>query len=308
MPFPCAVSAFSSPAAFTTRTPPTEPPSCQASIPSHCRPSTLIISWVFGSLSFPEITSALLSCATLLRPDHHCTSSVLNGTLHSEICLCFTTRSVTRGASASSAGRSTTVILGFAVYRLRVLSCSSWLLSRHVQKFKLQAPVHGEVDSVVGRVQRVINAFLTSGRLSTRLPGELRPFSVSSQLHLYPQVERTPTPFWITPPYYSTEDFIYEMHISKNTAVILNCYGIHHDKERFQDPYAPTQLRLIPFNLNADKCAPSHGRFAFNPERFLSDTLIYAESSNLNAMDRDNWAFGAEYIQSVSFFLPAITG
>ncbi|KAI0278700.1 hypothetical protein BGY98DRAFT_972682 [Russula aff. rugulosa BPL654] len=86
------------------------------------------------------------------------------------------------------------------------------------------------------------------------------------------------------------------MHISKNTAVILNCYGIHHDKERFPDPYAPTQLRLISFNLNADKCAPSHGRFAFNPERFLSDTLTYAESSNLNAMDWDNCAFGAEYI------------
>lgn len=37
-------------------------------------------------------------------------------------------------------------------------------------------------------------------------------------------------------------------------------------------------------------------RFAFNPDRFLGDTLTSAQSSKLpNAMDRDHWAFGAGY-------------
>ena len=39
---------------------------------------------------------------------------------------------------------------------------------------------------------------------------------------------------------------------------------------------------------------PQFNRFAFNPERFLGDTLTCAESSKQsNAMDRDHWAFGA---------------
>jgi hypothetical protein len=118
-------------------------------------------------------------------------------------------------------------------------------------------------------------------------------------------VERTRAPFWIPPPHYSTEDFVYNgMYIPKNTAVILNCYEIHHNEERYPDPYAPAYLRLI---FNADKCAAPHDRFAFKPERFLGDTLTCAESSKLpNAMDRDHWAFGAGCVQSVSRVLPAI--
>ena len=42
------------------------------------------------------------------------------------------------------------------------------------------------------------------------------------------------------------------MYIPKNTALILNCYEIHHNEERYPDPYAPTNLRWI--LLCADKC------------------------------------------------------
>ncbi len=109
------------------------------------------------------------------------------------------------------------------------------------------------------------------------------------------QVERAHAPFWTPPPHYSTEDFVYNgMYIPKNTALILNCYGIHHNEERYPDPYAPTILHWISFNT--DKCV-LYGRFSFVPERFLGDSLTCAESSNLpNAMDRDHWAFGAGYV------------
>ncbi len=39
-------------------------------------------------------------------------------------------------------------------------------------------------------------------------------------------------------PHYSTEDFVYnEMYIPKNTAVVLNCYDIHHNEEKYPDSY-----------------------------------------------------------------------
>jgi hypothetical protein len=114
-------------------------------------------------------------------------------------------------------------------------------------------------------------------------------------------VERAHAPFWLPPPHYSTEDFVYNgLYVPKNTALILNCYEIHHNEERYPDPYAPTYLR--PISFNADKRIP-HDRFSFKPERFLGDTLTCAESNNLpNGMDRDHWAFGAGYVQKS--FLP----
>jgi cytochrome P450 len=48
-------------------------------------------------------------------------------------------------------------------------------------------------------------------------------------------VERAHAPFWIPPP---TEDFVYNgMYIPKNTALILNLYEMHHNKEKYPDPY-----------------------------------------------------------------------
>jgi Cytochrome P450 len=120
-------------------------------------------------------------------------------------------------------------------------------------------------------------------------------------------VERAHAPFWLPPPHYSTEDFVYNgLYIPKNTALILNCYEIHHNEERYPDPYAPTYLPLISFN--ADKRI-SYDRFSFKPERFLGDTLTCAESNNLpNGMDRDHWTFGAGYVVPKSFLLSITAG
>jgi cytochrome P450 len=54
-------------------------------------------------------------------------------------------------------------------------------------------------------------------------------------------VERAHAPFWTPPPHFSTEDFVYNgMYIPKNAVLILNLYAIHHDEEKYPDPYAPT--------------------------------------------------------------------
>ena len=88
------------------------------------------------------------------------------------------------------------------------------------------------------------------------------------------------------------EDFVYNgMYIPKNTALILNTYELHHNEERYPDPYAPTFSHLTPFKAEV---WTSRHRFTFNPDRFLGDSLTSEESSKLpDAMDRDHWAFGA---------------
>jgi cytochrome P450 len=88
------------------------------------------------------------------------------------------------------------------------------------------------------------------------------------------------------------EDFVYNgMYIPKNTALILNTYDLHHNKERYPDPYAPSFSHLTPFKAEV---WTSRHRFTFNPDRFLGDSLTSEESSKLpDAMDRDHWAFGA---------------
>ena len=49
------------------------------------------------------------------------------------------------------------------------------------------------------------------------------------------------TPFWMGTPHYSTEDFVYNgMYIPKDTVVVLNCYHIHHNEEKYSDPYGPS--------------------------------------------------------------------
>jgi cytochrome P450 len=51
------------------------------------------------------------------------------------------------------------------------------------------------------------------------------------------------TPFWMATPHHSTEDFVYNgMYIPKDTTVVLNCYDIHHNEERYPDSYEPLSL------------------------------------------------------------------
>lgn len=121
---------------------------------------------------------------------------------------------------------------------------------------EVQARAHAELDSVVGRdgwpsaedEQRLpyIRAIIKEVRYEA-----LFIYYLLLNRNLYPQVERIRAPFWIPPPHYSTEDFVYNgMYIPKNTAVILNCYGIHHNEEKYPDPYGtPAYLPLISIQL-----------------------------------------------------------
>ncbi|KAI0319249.1 cytochrome P450 [Amylostereum chailletii] len=131
-----------------------------------------------------------------------------------------------------------------------------WFLALISSHPEIQERAHEELDRVVGR-----DAW-PSAEDEPKLP-YIRA--------VIKEVERAHAPFWMATPHYSTEDFVYNgMYIPKNTAVVLNCYDIHHNEERYPEP------------------------FAFKPERFFGDTLSSAESSKLpNAMDRDHWAFGA---------------
>jgi len=131
-----------------------------------------------------------------------------------------------------------------------------WFLALIASNPEVQARAHAELDKVIGR------DYWPTAEDEQRLP-YIRA--------IIKEVLRVHSPFWLPSPHFSTEDFVYNgMYIPKNTALILNCYEIHHNEERYPDS------------------------FVFNPDRFLGDTLTSDESSKLpNAMDRDHWAFGA---------------
>lgn len=67
------------------------------------------------------------------------------------------------------------------------------------------------------------------------------------------------------------------MFIPKDTVMVLNCYTLHHNPERYPEPHK------------------------FNPDRYIGDDLTCAESAKQgDAMDRDHWAFGAGLVRSYS--------
>jgi cytochrome P450 len=131
-----------------------------------------------------------------------------------------------------------------------------WFLALISSHPEVQARAHAELDGVLGR---------------DAWPSEEDSQHLPYIRAIIKEVVRAHAPFWTPPPHFSTEDFVYNgMYIPKNTVLILNLYAIHHNEEKYPDP------------------------FAFKPERFLGDSLTCAESSKLtNPMDRDHWAFGA---------------
>lgn len=131
-----------------------------------------------------------------------------------------------------------------------------WFLALISSHPEVQARAHAELDKVIGR------DYWPSVEDEQRLPYVRA---------IIKEVQRAHSPFWLATPHFSTEDFVYNgMYIPKNTGLILNCYEVHHNEEKYPDS------------------------FAFNPDRYMGDTLTCAESSKLsNAMDRDHWAFGA---------------
>lgn len=81
------------------------------------------------------------------------------------------------------------------------------------------------------------------------------------------------------------------MFIPANTVMMLNCYSLHHNEERYAASYVDG---APPFNPGFEHLINTYCRLEFNPERFIDDKLSSTESSKLaNPMERDHWAFGA---------------
>ncbi|KAG6865531.1 hypothetical protein C0991_001724 [Blastosporella zonata] len=149
-----------------------------------------------------------------------------------------------------------------------------WFLALMPSIPEVQAKAHEELDRVIGRDRwpdiddeqnlPYIRAIIKE---VTSLCIEI----FHSLLSEPNQVQRVHTPFWMATPHCSTQDFVYNgTFIPKDTVVVLNCFTLHHNEERYPD---------------ADK---------FNPDRYLGDNLTCAESAKLaNVMERDHWAFGA---------------
>ncbi|KAJ7826623.1 cytochrome P450, partial [Mycena leptocephala] len=131
-----------------------------------------------------------------------------------------------------------------------------WFLALIPSHPEIQARAHEELDRVVGQ------DCLPSAEDEPHLP-YIRA--------IIKEVQRVHAPFWLATPHFSTQDYEYNgMFIPKDTAVVLDCFTIHHNEERYPDSYT------------------------FNPDRYLGDELSCAESAKLtNAELRDHFAFGA---------------
>ncbi|KAJ7837968.1 cytochrome P450 [Mycena olivaceomarginata] len=131
-----------------------------------------------------------------------------------------------------------------------------WFIALLPSHPEIQTRAHEELDRVIGRDQ------------PPRAEDEARLPYVRAVIK---ELQRVHPPFWMGTPHYSTEDYEYNgMFIPKDTVVILNCYTLHHNEERYPDSHT------------------------FNPDRYMDDHLSCAESAKLgNPMERDHWAFGA---------------
>ncbi|KAJ7477180.1 cytochrome P450 [Mycena galericulata] len=131
-----------------------------------------------------------------------------------------------------------------------------WFLALIPSHPEIQARAHEELDRVIGRDNWPI------AEDEARLP-YIRA--------IIKEVQRVHAPFWMATPHCSTEDYEYNgMFIPKDTVVVLNCFTMHHNEERYPDPYT------------------------FNPDRYMGDDLSCAESAKLSdVMERDHWTFGA---------------
>ena len=118
-----------------------------------------------------------------------------------------------------------------------------WFLALISSYPEVQARAHAELDNVIGRDN------CPSAEDEQRLPYiraiikevgcEILRDCLSLLTNDFPhhwQVLRIQSPMWVAGPHFSTEDFVYNgMYIPKNTGVILNCYEIHHNEEKYPD-------------------------------------------------------------------------
>ncbi|KAJ7147761.1 cytochrome P450 [Mycena filopes] len=131
-----------------------------------------------------------------------------------------------------------------------------WFLAFMATHPAIAAAAHEEMDRVVGR---------------ERLPTVADEMTMPYLRAIIKEVQRIHAPFWVPTPHYSTADFVYKgMFIPKGTVVAMNCWTMHHNEERYPDP------------------------FSFNPDRYLGDDLSCSASSKLSdPLARDHWTFGA---------------
>ncbi|KAJ7912131.1 cytochrome P450 [Mycena leptocephala] len=131
-----------------------------------------------------------------------------------------------------------------------------WFLAFMAAYSLIAAAAYAEVDHVVGRE-----------RLPTIADEKDMPYIRG----IIKEVLRIHAPFWAPTPHYSTADFTYNgMFIPKDTVVLLNCWTIHHNEERYPDA------------------------FTFNPNRYMGDDLSSSASSKqADPTKRDHWTFGA---------------
>ncbi|KAF9455844.1 cytochrome P450 [Collybia nuda] len=131
-----------------------------------------------------------------------------------------------------------------------------WFLAFMPTHPDIQVKAHEELDRVLGREH------WPAPEDEKRLPYVRA---------IVKEVLRCHSPFWMATPHASDRDFVYRgMYIPAKSVMMLNCYSLHHNEERYPEP------------------------FTFNPDRYFDDHYSSTESSKLpNAMDRDHWAFGA---------------
>jgi hypothetical protein len=128
--------------------------------------------------------------------------------------------------------------LGLNIYD-QVSVLIQWLLALLPSHPEVQVRAHEELDRVVGRKHWPMaedeerlpycRAIIKEVKLNLRVCAK-PPLTVR-------KIQRVHAPFWMATPHCSTEDFVYNgMFIPKNTAVVLNCYTLHHDERRYPDP------------------------------------------------------------------------
>lgn len=104
---------------------------------------------------------------------------------------------------------------------------------------EIQARAQEELDRVVGRGRwptaedeaklPYIRAVIKEASIVLDMSDVLSTDSVFQVLRLH-------SPFWIATPHCSEEDFVYNgLYIPKNTAMVLNCYSLHHNENRYPE-------------------------------------------------------------------------
>lgn len=163
---------------------------------------------------------------------------------------------------------------------MQTTSTLQWFVALVASHPEVQDRAHAELDEVIGR---------------DNWPGVEDQHSLPYIRAIIKEVERLHSPFWMGTPHYSTGDFVYNgMYIPKDTVVIMNCYAMHHDPARYENPCVRRAQRAERTGIDMTFCC----RSAFNPDRYYGDELSSAESSRLvDPMQRDHFAFGAGYVR-----------